>query len=286
MSKRKYSRNKCAKNSIVGLLKRVQLLKAKCLFTGYQYGYGLPGLPGGFNPFLLNPGWLDAAYLSTYGWNEYFRTRNVTLPQQNIHQPPLVKATSPQLPTPNIHPTNEFYVHQNNATSPTFHPPHFLPSSTLLPQFPTSTPAATSGDNYHNISRPVPPMEQLSLRLSPISNTQSLSPQQNLTHDSRINSTVVDQSNSENEDVEDAVEEEEEDEIDVVKSAFHPIKAASLLLQEIHQHPDSTVKEEPIKRCDLKAPSSKKIQTIVVSQKSPSTKIHTTTTTKNVWRPY
>lgn len=252
------------------------LVKKNYLFTDYQYGYGLPGMPGAFNPFLLNPGWLDAAYLSTYSWSEYFRTRNIALPQQtNVHPPPLVKTTSPQLPTHNLHTTPDFYVHQNGTTSTTFHPPHFLPSNTLLPQFPSTTTPTTTSDNFHNI-RPVPPMEQLSLRLSPVSNTQSLSPQQNLTHDSRINSTV-DQSNSEN-------EEEEEDEIDVVKSAFHPIKAASLLLQEI-QHPDSTVKEEPIKKCELKAPSSKKITTIS-SQKSPGTKIHTTSTTKNVWRPY
>lgn len=237
-------------------------------FTGYQYGYGLPGMPG-FNPFLLNSTWLDAAYLSTYGWGEYFRTRNTPLPQQsNLHQP-LIKTTSPQLPTtPNLQ-ASDFYVNATPTPTTPFHPPNFLPSTNLLPQFNSDL-----SNPFH--LRPVSTMEQLSLRLSPISNTQSLSPQQNLTHDSRINSTV-DQSNSENE------IEEDEDEIDVVKSAFHPIKAASLLLQEI-QHPDSTVKEEPIKKCELKAISSKKIT--IVNQKSPGTKLHTTTTTKNVWRPY
>ena len=30
------------------------------------------GHPGGFNPFMLNPGWLDAAYMN-YAWTDYFR---------------------------------------------------------------------------------------------------------------------------------------------------------------------------------------------------------------------
>lgn len=34
-----------------------------------DYGYGHPGA---FSPFLLNPGWLDAAYLN-YAWVDYFR---------------------------------------------------------------------------------------------------------------------------------------------------------------------------------------------------------------------
>lgn len=34
---------------------------------GYGYGH-----PGAFNPFLLNSGWLDAAYLN-YAWADYFR---------------------------------------------------------------------------------------------------------------------------------------------------------------------------------------------------------------------
>lgn len=38
---------------------------------GYAYGPH-----GGFNPFMLNAGWLDAAYMN-YAWSDYFR-----------HQPP------------------------------------------------------------------------------------------------------------------------------------------------------------------------------------------------------
>lgn len=40
------------------------------------------GIGAAFNPFLLNPGWLDAAYMS-YAWPDYFRTqRQGTMPAQ------------------------------------------------------------------------------------------------------------------------------------------------------------------------------------------------------------
>lgn len=59
--------------------------KSMHFFLGYQYGYGIPGLPGAFNPFLINPGWLDAAYMS-YAWPDYFRSRPANFSQQpNIH---------------------------------------------------------------------------------------------------------------------------------------------------------------------------------------------------------
>lgn len=94
----------------------------------------------------------------------------------------------------------------------------------------------------------------------------------------KIHSTV-DQSNSEDSDDED---------IDVVKSAFQPIKPASAILQEI-QHPDSTVQDkEPTPKCDLKAVSSRKT-VLHSSPKSPSTRLHTSpqiNATKSVWRPY
>ena len=44
----------------------------------------MPGMPGGFNPFLLNPGWLDAAYM-TYTWPDYFRSRANVPAQANLH---------------------------------------------------------------------------------------------------------------------------------------------------------------------------------------------------------
>lgn len=127
------------------------------------------------------------------------------------------------------------------------------------------------------------PMEQLSLRMSPVSNSQSASPQLSTSaQETRIHSTV-DQSS--------ASEQSDEEDIDVVKSAFVPIKPASVLLQEI-QHPDSTVQDkEPVAaKCDLKTPSSRCLKNLTVTPpKSPNTKIHsppTISATKTVWRPY
>lgn len=99
-------------------------------------------------------------------------------------------------------------------------------------------------------------MDQLSLRLSPSSTDK----------EQTIHST-----NSENSDDED---------IDVVKSAFVPIKPASVMLQEVQQHPDSTV-EEPVKvKCELKAPSSRK------STSPSATRLNNSNSNKAVWRPY
>lgn len=55
--------------------------------TDYQYGYGIPGFPAGFNPFLLNPGWLDAAYM-TYAFPDYLRHRPNNIPQTNPNMHP------------------------------------------------------------------------------------------------------------------------------------------------------------------------------------------------------
>lgn len=102
-------------------------------------------------------------------------------------------------------------------------------------------------------------MNQLNFRVSPVSTDK----------EQTIHST-----NSENSDDED---------IDVVKSAFVPIKPASVVLQQEVQHPDSTVDEPTVKpKCELKAPSSRKAST------SPSTKITSGGNggNKTVWRPY
>lgn len=137
-------------------------------------------------------------------------------------------------------------------------------------------------ETFHHLrTLPPSPLEQLSIKLSPTS-TRTASPQISSlrrNHESPKIHSTVDQSNSENSDDED---------IDVVKSAFQPIKPASVLLQEV-QHPDSTVQDkEPTKKCELKAPSLKK--SAGLSPKSPSaTRIHTSpqiNATKSVWRPY
>ncbi|KAL3274642.1 hypothetical protein HHI36_016022 [Cryptolaemus montrouzieri] len=238
--------------------------------SNYQYGYGIPGMPGSFNPFFLNPGWLDAAYMS-YAWPDYFR------PRSNMPQPPqspLVKGSA--LPSP-LQPSADVYL-PHVAQPPSLHHPHYMPSNGLPPSFQSDIPKLPF-DPFQ--LRPIPPspMEQLSLRLSPMSSSLSISPQPStVAQETKIHSTV-DQSNSESSDEED---------IDVVKSAFVPIKPANILLQEI-QHPDSTVQDkEPSRRNELKAPSSKSLKQIV-SPKSPNTKIQTSPTinvTKSVWRPY
>ncbi|KAF5270175.1 hypothetical protein FQR65_LT05655 [Abscondita terminalis] len=243
--------------------------------SNFQYGYGIPGLPGAFNPFLLNPGWLDAAYM-TYAWPDYFRTRPSFHQQQSNLHPSLIKGGSGQLPQ------SDFYVPQGATPPSGFHNPSYLsPSGALLPQL--------SNENLPNVpsfqhirTLPPSPLEQLSIKLSPTSTNRTVSPQinriRNIQDSPKIHSTM-DQSNSDNSDEED---------IDVVKSAFQPIKSASVLLQEI-QHPDSTVEDkEPSRKCELKSPSSRKNSSL--SPKSPNTtKLRTSpqiNATKSVWRPY
>ncbi|XP_022209181.2 segmentation protein Runt isoform X2 [Drosophila obscura] len=51
--------------------------------------YGYPH-PGAFNPFMLNPAWLDAAYM-TYGYADYFRHQAAA--QAAVHHPALSKAS-------------------------------------------------------------------------------------------------------------------------------------------------------------------------------------------------
>ncbi|XP_073829536.1 segmentation protein runt isoform X1 [Musca autumnalis] len=57
-----------------------------------KQSYGYPH-PGAFNPFMLNPAWLDAAYM-TYGYADYFRHQAAAAA---VHHPALAK-TSPSLP--------------------------------------------------------------------------------------------------------------------------------------------------------------------------------------------
>ncbi|XP_058444706.1 segmentation protein Runt-like [Malaya genurostris] len=71
------------------------------------------GHPGAFNPFMLNAGWLDAAYMN-YAWSDYFRQQQQQLQAQQQQQPqpqpqgqtnPIgpvgVAKGSPTLPKPN-----------------------------------------------------------------------------------------------------------------------------------------------------------------------------------------
>lgn len=197
-------------------------------------------MPGTYNPFLFNPAWLDAAYIQ-YGWPDYLRQRTTTLPQP-VHQSPLIKGTQPLVPPPQ-QPADFCMPPTQNFHSQPFLPPNgsYLPQLSELTKIPTL-----------NLRTIPPQMDPLRVRLSPSSNS--------LNNDSRVNSTV-DQSQSENS--------EDEDEIDVVKSAFQPIKPANLLLKEV-QHPDSTVQEESLRKCELKAPSSKmNVRVSPISRPSP-----------------
>lgn len=49
------------------------------------------GLGGPFSPFLLGPGWLDAAYMS-YAWPDYFR---VSRPAHQTIEPPAIRPPVP-----------------------------------------------------------------------------------------------------------------------------------------------------------------------------------------------
>lgn len=119
---------------------------------------------------------------------------------------------------------------------------------------------------------PTPPANFLTTAplLAPLAALRTIPPDE----EARIHSTVAEQSDP-----------SDEEDIDVVKSAFVPIKPASVLLKEIQQqHPDSTVADKETKveqRCDLKATSAKSIKNLC----SPNTKLHHPQT-KSVWRPY
>ncbi|KAH8293308.1 hypothetical protein KR018_006496 [Drosophila ironensis] len=59
-----------------------------------KQSYGYPH-PGAFNPFMLNPAWLDAAYM-TYGYADYFRHQAAAQAAQ-VHHPALAKAAAAQV---------------------------------------------------------------------------------------------------------------------------------------------------------------------------------------------
>ncbi|EAT42279.1 AAEL006167-PA [Aedes aegypti] len=124
------------------------------------------GHPGAFNPFMLNPGWIDAAYMN-YAWSDYFRQHQQLQAQQQASQPNPVTAAgkgrnssntqlfssslflagSPTLPTPNgttgpLLPTPPADFMSLSGAQPT---PNGLPTptgpvlpngATYLPQFP------------------------------------------------------------------------------------------------------------------------------------------------------
>ncbi|CAH0400949.1 unnamed protein product [Chilo suppressalis] len=265
--------------------------------TKQNYGYGHPGA---FSPFLLNPGWLDAAYLN-YAWADYFRP-----PQMRDSASSLVKGAAPLTTPPVVLPGADLFPFPPAITNlppgGLIPPPgSFLPSNGLLP-FPPPHPAelALKGippelslkngispyDALRHLQSNMSSMDTSSARLSPTSSR--LSSPRSITNASPDRSKA--DSKSEVNSVHEATISDESDEepIEVVKSAFHPTRPANVELQEMKrvQAADSTVSDRPRVRNELKAPSSR--TTRVLSTSPTSTKISNgdRSSHKTVWRPY
>ncbi|XP_063626076.1 segmentation protein Runt-like [Cydia splendana] len=261
--------------------------------TKQNYGYGHPGA---FSPFLLNPGWLDAAYLN-YAWADYFRPpqmRDQALVKGGALPPPV------PLPGADLFPFPPAIASLPPGAGGLIPPPGaFLPGNGLLPFGPhpgdlalkTLPPELTmkNGMNPYDALRQlqsnVSSLDNSSARLSPTSSRQSGSPR------SIINASPDrSKADSKSEVKSEATISDESDEepIEVVKSAFHPTRPANVELQEMKQvqAADSTVSDRPRVRNELKAPTQR--TTRIVSTSPTSTKISngTISTHKSVWRPY
>ncbi|XP_047526205.1 segmentation protein Runt-like [Pieris napi] len=259
--------------------------------TKQNYGYGHPGA---FSPFLLNPGWLDAAYLN-YAWVDYFR------PPQAAS---LIKGTASMASPPVPLPPSDLFpfppAMTNLPPAGLLPPPGaFLPPNGLLPFAPHPADLALKSlpseltlkngmspyDAIRHLQSSVSSMDNSSARLSPTSSRQSGSPRSIINASPRSKADSKSEVNS----THDATISDESDEepIEVVKSAFHPTRPANVELQEMKQvqAADSTVCDKPRGRNELKAPSQR--TTRVLSTSPTSTKItNGTLTHKSVWRPY
>lgn len=205
-------------------------------------------------------------------------------------------ATTAPTPVPPTSQSSGLIPPQNSVYLPPFpfvphpellHKTPFMPYGSLRPSHPIT---------------PTAEQQQQNARLSPASSRNSSSPPANsqTTPNHKINSSI--ELNSTNEHSSHSSSEDSDDEqIDVVKSAFVPILRPTLTATvTTTSTPDSTVKEQsptreiPIKiKCELKAPSSKKLQLHEKAHQdgsqSPETKIKSQTITqqqKTVWRPY
>ncbi|NP_001104821.1 runt [Bombyx mori] len=265
--------------------------------TKQNYGYGHPGP---FSPFLLNPGWLDAAYLN-YAWADYFR------PPQMREPSTLIKGGAAPLTTPPVTiPGADLFPFPPAVTNlppgGLIPPPGaFLPPNGLLPFPPHPAELAlkslppelslksglTPYEALRQFQNNVSSMDTSSARLSPTSSRQSGSPR-SMANASPDRSKT--DSKSEANSIHDATitDESDEEPIEVVKSAFHPTRPANLELQEMKrvQAADSTVSDRPRTRNELKSTSQR--TTRVLSTSPTSTKIANGTipSHKSVWRPY
>ncbi|GAB0094032.1 ATP binding [Sergentomyia squamirostris] len=288
-----------------------------------SYGYGHPG---GFNPFILNPGWLDAAYM--YAWPDYFR--------HQTHHSTLVAKGSPTLPpsaSTVLPPTtvgSEFLpLAQSGAnTQPPTLPPTppsgngLLPPPTAayLPQFPfpmapellPKNPflsydfASLRAAHQRTLQQVNAPMSSVPsgdhCRLSPASSRpSSSSPPSSQGATAKVNSSLDLNSNH------DQTSDDSDDEpIDVVKSAFEPVlksKPENLSSNPETRDSSPTPPDPPTSspthgrlKCELKAVSSRRnvlheIAPGVTGLRSTplnTTKIKSATmpTQITVWRPY
>ncbi|XP_047992421.1 segmentation protein Runt-like [Leguminivora glycinivorella] len=261
--------------------------------TKQNYGYGHPGA---FSPFLLNPGWLDAAYLN-YAWADYFRPpqmRDQALVKGGTLPPPV------PLPGADLFPFPPAMANLPPGAGGLIPPPGaFLPGNGLLPFGPHPGDLALKSlppeltikngmspyDALRQLQSNMSSLDNSSARLSPTSSRQSGSPR------SIINASPDrSKADSKSEVKSEATISDESDEepIEVVKSAFHPTRPANVELQEMKQvqAADSTVSDRPRMRNELKAPTQR--TTRIVSTSPTSTKISngTISTHKSVWRPY
>lgn len=159
--------------------------------------------------------------------------------------------------------------------------PNFLPHNGLLPFAPHSELTKNSVNPYdtivsiRNLQSSVSSIDASSVRLSPSSSRHSVSPERsksdvNSTHDATIS------------------DESDEEPIEVVKSAFHPTKPASVELQEMKrvQAADSTVSDRPRQRNELKSPAIRTSRVLSTSPQSTKISNSALSTHKAVWRPY
>lgn len=161
----------------------------------------------------------------------------------------------------------EFYMSMP-AYPPAFRPPpNFM--SVPPPGVGTTSPEVQVPKEN---TRLVPPNRSPLERLSPTASNQKTSSLSQSPQEKKVHSTMDTDRSSDDED------------IDVVKSAFVPIKPANLLLQEA-QHPDSTVQDkESVKFETFKTCQSK--NTRPVTDHSPNRTKILRSSPKNVWRPY
>lgn len=170
------------------------------------------------------------------------------------------------------------------------HKSPFLPYGSLRPSHPI-TPTQ------------LPEQQMNNARLSPASSRNSSSPPSNSqsTPNHKINSSIELNSTHDHSSHHSSSDDSDDEQIDVVKSAFVPILRPTLTATiTTTSTPDSTVKEQSPSRdipqkikCELKAPSSKKIhlheRPSQDGSHSPDTKLKSPTIMqqhKTVWRPY